>query len=337
VDKVYRVFVSSTYSDLKDERRQVSETLSKAGFFPTGMELFPAADQEQLEFIQRVIDACDYYVVIVGGRYGSLADENVSFTEKEYEYALSKGLPVLAFLHGEPERIEIGKSEIEPDKASRLKAFRDRLSTGRLVRSWRNVSELCGEVLISLINESNRSPGVGWVRGDQAIDPRVLQEAERLRIENAELKRRLVEAAQDDLRFPEDLKSPDTEFLFPVEIQKYGINRQGYEYIESKVKHELTAVIGEVFSVLFDRLLYAPTEIRLKRSIGAAVVALAAPELRAEKTHYEVPLDVVTALRFHFEALGLIQSTAGKGSLAWSITDKGRRYVTHGRAMLKSE
>jgi hypothetical protein len=72
------VFVSSTYADLKDERRQVSETLAKAGFVPAGMELFPAADQQQLEFIQRVIDRCDYYVVMVGGRYGSLADDRIS-------------------------------------------------------------------------------------------------------------------------------------------------------------------------------------------------------------------------------------------------------------------
>ena len=35
------------------------------------MELFPAADEEQLNFIKRVIDDCDYYLLIVGGRYGS--------------------------------------------------------------------------------------------------------------------------------------------------------------------------------------------------------------------------------------------------------------------------
>jgi hypothetical protein len=45
MEKVYQVFVSSTYSDLKDERQQVSETLAKAGYIPSGMELFPAADQ----------------------------------------------------------------------------------------------------------------------------------------------------------------------------------------------------------------------------------------------------------------------------------------------------
>ncbi len=72
MDKVYQVFVSSTYSDLLEERRRVSETLAKAGYIPVGMELFPATDLQQLEFIKRIIDRSDYYVVIVAGRYGSL-------------------------------------------------------------------------------------------------------------------------------------------------------------------------------------------------------------------------------------------------------------------------
>jgi hypothetical protein len=133
MDKVYQVFVSSTYSDLKDERRQVSEFLAKDGFVPAGMELFPAADQQQLEFIKRVIDRCDYYVVIVGGRYGSLADDQISFTEKEYEYAVSREIPVLAFLHSAPDSIEVGKTDKDEPKALKLQAFRERLSKGRMV------------------------------------------------------------------------------------------------------------------------------------------------------------------------------------------------------------
>src|SRR5215467_13405024 len=125
MDKVFQVFVSSTFSDLKDERQRVSNTLAKAGYIPAGMELFPATDQQQLEFIKRVIDRCDYYVVIVGGRYGSLADDNVSYTEKEFEYAASKGIPVLAFLHGKPQKIEVGKTDQSELQAKRLKSFRD--------------------------------------------------------------------------------------------------------------------------------------------------------------------------------------------------------------------
>ena len=143
MDKVYQVFVSSTYSDLKEERRRVSGLVAKDGFVPAGMELFPAADQQQLEFIKKVIDRCDYYVVIVGGRYGSIADDNISFTEKEYEYALEKGIPVLAFLHGAPDAIEVGKTDKDGTKALKLQEFRQRLSRGRMVDYWSDTYELC--------------------------------------------------------------------------------------------------------------------------------------------------------------------------------------------------
>ncbi len=52
--------------------------------------------------LKEVIDSCDYYVVIVGGRYGSVTVEGVSFTEKEYDHAVEEGLPVLGFVHADP-------------------------------------------------------------------------------------------------------------------------------------------------------------------------------------------------------------------------------------------
>lgn len=68
MDKRYQVFVSSTYTDLKEERRVVIETLMKVDCMPAGMELFPASDEEQLNFIKRVIDDCDYYRLVDGLR-----------------------------------------------------------------------------------------------------------------------------------------------------------------------------------------------------------------------------------------------------------------------------
>src|SRR5688572_2128201 len=99
MEKRYQVFVSSTFLDLKDARREVSQALLQMQCFPAGMELFPAADEEQLEFIKRVIDDCDYYLLILGGRYGSLDAEGVSYTEREFDYAVGKNIPVLAFPH----------------------------------------------------------------------------------------------------------------------------------------------------------------------------------------------------------------------------------------------
>ena len=80
MDKRFQVFISSTYADLKEERQKVIQTVMETDCIPAGMELFPAADEEQWKFIQRVIDDCDYYILIIGGRYGSLTDEGVSYT-----------------------------------------------------------------------------------------------------------------------------------------------------------------------------------------------------------------------------------------------------------------
>ena len=99
MEKRYQVFVSSTYKDLQDERAQVIRTLMEMDCFPAGMELFPAVDEEQWNFIKKVIDDCDYYILIVGGRYGSTSPEGLSYTEQEYDYAIEKGLKVLAFVH----------------------------------------------------------------------------------------------------------------------------------------------------------------------------------------------------------------------------------------------
>ena len=114
MDKRYQVFVSSTYADLKQERQRVIQALMEMDCIPAGMELFPAADDEQWAFIKRIIDDCDYYLIIIGGRYGSLTPEGISYTEKEFNYALERGLKIIALLHEEPDSIPVNKSDIDP-------------------------------------------------------------------------------------------------------------------------------------------------------------------------------------------------------------------------------
>src|SRR5438552_2365098 len=105
-NKRYQVFVSSTYTDLTAARQGVLMLLLTMDCLPAGMELFGAVDEEQFEFIKRVIDESDYYVLIVGGRYGAVASDGKSYTEKEYDYAVSKKKDVLAFLHAAPQTLE---------------------------------------------------------------------------------------------------------------------------------------------------------------------------------------------------------------------------------------
>ncbi|MEB3312161.1 MAG: DUF4062 domain-containing protein [Snowella sp.] len=67
-----QVFVSSTYLDLKSERQAAVEAILTAGHIPAGMELFSAGDQSQWEVIKEWIDESDVFLLILGGRYGSI-------------------------------------------------------------------------------------------------------------------------------------------------------------------------------------------------------------------------------------------------------------------------
>lgn len=161
MDKRYQVFVSSTYTDLNEERQLVTQTLMKMGCIPAGMELFPASDEDQFAFIKRVIDDCDYYLVIIGGRYGSVTTEGISYTEKEYDYAVKKGLKVVGLLHRNPENIPVSKAESVPEAREKLVAFRDKVSKDRLVDYWDNAPALPGLVALSMVNAIKTFPGVG--------------------------------------------------------------------------------------------------------------------------------------------------------------------------------
>ena len=105
MERKYQVFVSSTYEDLRQERQEVIHALLELDCIPSGMELFPAADEDQWSLITGVIDECDYYILILGGRYGSTGGDGAGYTEMEYQYALKTGKPIIAFLHKDPDSL----------------------------------------------------------------------------------------------------------------------------------------------------------------------------------------------------------------------------------------
>src|SRR5688572_19520264 len=161
-DVRHQVFVSSTFRDLVAARRAVAHALQSMNCIPAGMELFPASNDEQFEFIKRVIDESDYYVVIVAGRYGSTDEAGISYTEKEFDYAVQKGLPVLAFVHGDPDAIAFGLSDIEPAARERLERFRLKVCSGRLAKMWTSDAELASAVVLAVMTAKQTHPSPGW-------------------------------------------------------------------------------------------------------------------------------------------------------------------------------
>lgn len=166
-EKRYQIFVSSTFSDLQIERQKIFSAIMMLNHIPAGMEFFSAIDEEQMEFIQKVIDESDYYVLLLGARYGSLDENGVSYTEREYDYAISKGLKVIALLHSTPDSIERGKTDKNEDLFKKFLAFREKVSGNkRLVSYWNNTEELLTKFQASLIRTIQHYPAIGWVRGN---------------------------------------------------------------------------------------------------------------------------------------------------------------------------
>lgn len=190
MDKRYQVFVSSTFEDLQEERKEVMQALLELDCIPAGMELFPASNDDQWSLIKRVIDDCDYYILIIGGRYGSENDKGVSYTQMEFEYALSKNKPIISFLHKKPEELPVKKTDNNAEKKKKLDSFRE-LAQKKLIKYWETPAELGGIVSRSMIKLIKDFPAEGWVKSGSAVDETSLQEITRLQKENKELKDKL--------------------------------------------------------------------------------------------------------------------------------------------------
>jgi hypothetical protein len=188
MDIKYQIFISSTYTDLKEARERITKAILSSYHIPIGMEMFNAGDDEQWEVIKKTIDVSDYYVLIIGHRYGSLTDEGISYTEKEYRYAKEKGIPIHVFIRKDDVATKPDEREENTDSIPKLKSFREEASTGRIVDFWEDISELESKVLLSLFKAINSKKGIGWIRADKVDIAAMSDELLRLSKENHDLR-----------------------------------------------------------------------------------------------------------------------------------------------------
>lgn len=167
---IYKVFVSSTYKDLMEERIKVMSTIVTNGHLPIGMEQFPAAPVEAWDYIKLLIDNADYYLLLLAGKYGSIhPDTGKSYTEMEYEYAKEKGVPVIFITYHDVNKLPFDKCESDTAVRNKLEAFRKEASNN-LRQTWSTIDELAYKVKFSLDKTIELSPRIGWVRAD-SINP----------------------------------------------------------------------------------------------------------------------------------------------------------------------
>jgi Domain of unknown function (DUF4062) len=195
--KKLQVFVSSTYEDLKEERQAAVEAILSAGHIPAGMELFAAGDETQMRVIERWIDESDVFLLILGGRYGSIEPTSgKSYVQLEYEYAQKQNKPFFAVVidgdHLEQKVLKHGSAMMEKKNPQALEIFRDQV-TSKLIRFFRDPRDIKLAVYETLNDFSRRDELIGWVPGNQVNSGAVAEELARSAKENAELRKRVSE------------------------------------------------------------------------------------------------------------------------------------------------
>jgi len=196
VKKKLQVFVSSTYTDMLPDRQAAVDAILRAGHIPAGMELFAAGDESQWETIRRWIDDSDVFMLILGGRYGSIEPKSgKSYIEQEYDYASRKKKPFFAAVITEEyltAKVKaVGPDAIERTNGHLLNAFRENVKK-KTSRFFGDINELKVIVFESLARYSEFEELSGWIRGSDVLDPKAtLEEVNRLQTENAELRRQL--------------------------------------------------------------------------------------------------------------------------------------------------
>jgi Domain of unknown function (DUF4062) len=325
MDKRYQVFVSSTYEDLKEERREVVQAVMQLDCIPAGMELFPAADEQQFDFIKRVIDDCDYYLLIIGERYGSTMTDGISYTEKEYNYAVARGLKVIALVHDSSEGA--GKSEEAAPLRERLEKFKAKVSANRLVKPWKSAAELPALVLSSLAYAMKTFPAVGWIRANKIASEDLLREANNLLQQTNDLRKQNNELQS---RIAEFESAPMIEGLAGLQerTKLFGTYESGYPVRKSFWNVELAW--EEIFSGISPYLARIPSDDYVKSLLTE--YAFGKSGSSGHGINPELNDQTFRTIALQLQALRLVTLTYGDAvgggrALFWQITPYGERLM----------
>lgn len=153
------LFLSSTFADLRDERKAVLD-LTAPGHFMHGMELFPADPDSALKVALRNLHACDAMLLIIGFKAGSVIPgrRGLTYTRAEFEFAQRWDIPLFAFVRTEDGRWR--NDETESERHDTLDRFKADVETAVKPDYFGNRDELQRQVVEALTGwEARGRPG----------------------------------------------------------------------------------------------------------------------------------------------------------------------------------
>lgn len=144
-----RIFVSSTFEDLKEYREVVFKAIHSMMGYADDMLFWSADERDALSASLDRVRQCDLVILLIAHKYGYIPpDQKYSITELEYRAAKQASIPVLAFLVDE--KAPWLKAHIEFEKQDELKKFRKLVETDLIRKSFTTTDDLHASVIQSL-------------------------------------------------------------------------------------------------------------------------------------------------------------------------------------------
>ena len=332
--KKYQVFISSTYIDLIEERRKVMDALLMADCIPAGMEAFVATDDEQFNVIKKVIDLCDYYILVIGRRYGSInPSTNQSYTEMEYEYAKSKGIPVLVFAIDTTITLPSNKIETDTNRIEKLTQFREKALNNRLASIWIDSGDLAGKVAIAIMQAKREIKRPGWQRAVDYDEASLRKQIMELTEKNQELENSLNAAEEkileltsyNDLAFEDCNYTIGYTYYIRIGTSLSGVPRHG------KKSSNKTLALTKIFEKIATEMMGVSTT---EDRITTIICHLIDSTQRIYLDDEQIPKKILNQLK----ELHLVKSTWSdeRKALYWGLTTKGQK-VRNEMILIKSK
>ena len=289
--------------------------------------MFSAADEEQWSIIKRQIDQSDYYVLIMANRYGSVTEENISYTEKEYDYARAQGVPCLGFILDPTAPWSAAHTDTTQVQVDALNLFRTKVKQ-RPVSFWKNNDDLYGKCSIALMKAFTAYPREGWIRASQYSDSRLTNELARLSAENA-LLRSEIAANQKATGERDDIKAVlRTLQANQREMYVWKKNAKDWEKVNP-------VTLFKLFRSLAAEMLVEMSLIDMSHYAAQMVCGIEPSEFRSD---WPVPSNAVKGWIADFVTLGLVTPSKKKKPVSdqneyWTLTNRGQDVLSAIRIM----
>jgi hypothetical protein len=349
MDKKYQVFISSTYKDMKDERQVAVEAILDAGHIPAGMELFAASDRSQMEVIRAWIDRSDIFMLILGGRYGSIDPESgKSYIQLEYEHAVATEKPFFALCLTDDainNKVKaLGTDAIERDDTKKLNDFRTVVKS-KMCSEIRDARDIHRYVQKSIKDLASSRELEGWVRASRVQDAQsmtdrfqklemasaVLSDTNvRLRDELASALRRReellvrvaaaeAEAAKSQFSLLPHFTGGFSESSLDAQFQLEFSVDMDIDHNYQTHRRTWNGTYRTMFSVIGASLLEEPDD----RSVHAYI-----EKVLREQTNGSLSVSVseisFQSMKMKFATLGVVELTKPDKAVCWSLTANGR-------------